>query len=1085
MKTHTIFTRFTALLLTLAVLIGLLSVPVVSADRKPTGDADGNGTINVGDIIALKNLIMNGSWTEEQLAVCDMDGNKSLNVSDMLAIKNLIMSGQTAVEPIEPDDPLSDEVSIKVMGLNGVKASGTGRLSYTGLKAGDSVEFRSDYQYLWVQINELMGETLVYTETGVFNFQVPKATDCYAANAFSGENVISARVATAEELSERRNLAVNAYDFKYADEETVYNAATEELINDSAAVESGQVLAYPHAYANRVTENKTIFNARNAIDGVTATGNNHSNYPYQSWGCGQYDDAEFVVYFGREVELDTLAFVLRADFSGAKEHDTYWESITAEFSDGSTQTFSTVKGGEKQSFEITPVVTEYVRLKNLVRHENVNSGMWAALIELEAYGKDLTDENTAADKQSFIPDFGGKEVKTTTDDYSAAEISKTVDSVYRYFTDNIGVIDDGWKEGVYYIGLSDAYLTTGNLDYYLDCRGAAESFKYQVNGGTLTDFGDDYCISQMYLVLNELSPGSYKLESTLKNADYNISLGELDYHWCDALFMSGMVFTELTNLTGDKTYSDTEYATYLKWKEQLYSEADRLWYRDLYRKPGKTPSGKPVFWSRGNAWVFAYLARQLAYITDTESAAYKTCLEDYKAMADSLKELQREDGTWNSCLNDPEFFGGPETTGTAGFLYGYVMGVQLGILDKDTYFPVAQKAYDALTGVCMIEEGKIGYMENEAAEPDRYVSEEHTRPLMNSFGTGLFLMGASALMRMCEDYEVPELQVPLDTQDRSLSRFAAEYGYYEEPITATASASQEGNEVEHLFDLDVTGAEGKRWSAEGLYQWAIGDLGREVALYKTCLYAYQNRDYLYKVEVSDDGERWATVVDRTQKNSSASYYMDTFRPIYARYVKLTVSGAQTYKGAWLSISELLLYEYTGGEEVLTVDDIYEDPYKDITFVPGKVTTAYTSNAPDNGYYTGSVKATATYEEEGNEAYHLFDKQWSNAITGVRWSAKGYPNSATADFGEKLSLSKITMLVYLGRQYYYQLEVSADGKNWQTVSIADSPYSGGENHTFTLSEPIEAQYLRLTVTGRNTAAYNDVWISIKEILLYTE
>ena len=92
MKTHTIFTRFTALLLTLAVLIGLLSVPVVSADRKPTGDADGNGTINVGDIIALKNLIMNGSWTEEQLESGDLNGDGTLTVGDMLSIKNIIMS---------------------------------------------------------------------------------------------------------------------------------------------------------------------------------------------------------------------------------------------------------------------------------------------------------------------------------------------------------------------------------------------------------------------------------------------------------------------------------------------------------------------------------------------------------------------------------------------------------------------------------------------------------------------------------------------------------------------------------------------------------------------------------------------------------------------------------------------------------------------------------------------------------------------------------------------------------------------------------------------------------------------------------
>lgn len=57
------------------------------------GDVDDNGVVNVSDIISLKTLIMNGSWSDEQLLRGDMDDNKTLNVSDMLAIKNVIMNG--------------------------------------------------------------------------------------------------------------------------------------------------------------------------------------------------------------------------------------------------------------------------------------------------------------------------------------------------------------------------------------------------------------------------------------------------------------------------------------------------------------------------------------------------------------------------------------------------------------------------------------------------------------------------------------------------------------------------------------------------------------------------------------------------------------------------------------------------------------------------------------------------------------------------------------------------------------------------------------------------------------------------------
>ncbi len=1080
MKRNDFLKNAIALLLCSLLLLGTL-LPA-SAAVSPSGDADGDGKITVSDVVALRGYIVGSETpTEAQVFNCDLDGNGKLTVSDVVALRQLIVNGV-------PSELPDEDVQIRVLGSTAVKASGKNALDYGKFSDGDTVEFSSNYRYFWIQINDQLGETMVYSESGTYSFLVPKGIDCYANDAFSAEsNTIRARVATAEELAQNRNLAVNAYDFRYLNEETAYDAATEALINDSTSVKSGEVIAYPHAYANRVTENKTIFNARNAIDGVTETGYNHSSYPYQSWGCGRYDDAEFVVYFGREVTLDRLAFVLRADFSGSVEHDTYWESITAEFSDGSTMTFETVKGGSRQEFKFPAVTTTSVRLKNLIRHDNPNSGMWAALIELEAWGADLLSENPTAQKTSVTPDFGGKPVAETIDTYSAADIAQTMRTAYRYFTDNIGVTDDGWKEGVYYIGLSDAYITTGDLDYYLDCRCEAEYYQYKVNGGKLTDFGDDYCISQMYLAMNRLSPGAHKLQSTLENADYNLSLGKLDYHWCDALFMSGMVFTELSNLTGDPRYRETEHATYLEWKAKLYSEENDLWYRDLGYVGKTTPAGRPIFWSRGNAWVFAYLARQLAYLTDTESEMYKTLLADFRELAVSIKALQREDGTWNSCLNDPAYFGGPETTGTAGFLYGYTIGVQLGLLDREEYLPVALRAYQALTGFCMREDGRIGYMEQEAADPSQYVSEAHSKDLMNSFGTGLFLMGAAALMRMCEDYTLPALEIPLDTQSRSISRFMVEPGYYDGPITATASDSQEGNEVEHLFDHDVSGAVGTRWSAAGMYHWAIGDLGKEVALYKVCVYPMDRRDYLYKVEVSEDGKKWATVVDRTKTNTGAVCYTDSFAPVYARYVRLTTNGAATYGtvGApWLSLSEMLLYPYTGEGEILHVEDIYVDPNPEMVFVPGEVTASYTAAAPADGYYTGEVSVTATSQQEGNEAEHLFDKKWSNAATGVRWSAMNYPNSATADFGKVLSLSKLTLMIYEGRQYYYQLEVSADGKDWQTVAYTEEAYKTAENHTYSLSQPVEARYVRLTVNGCNPVTYGGAWISIKELLVYT-
>ncbi len=1062
------------------------------------GDVNGDGSVDEKDVNAIRTCMATDTATDEQLAAGDLDGSGAFTVLDAMLLRKLLKepapqpggeTGQNAAGvstyTAVVEDP-SDAVSITLMSRDRVVATATDQLTCGPLEYGDTIAIQSDYQYFWVELAEDMGPALLYAEDGSFSFQVPQTGEAYPDGIWGRSSyTVRAWPATDEEVAERRNLALNPYDFIYADEINQYDADTADLVNDSAAMEKGIVETYPHAYANRVTENKNIFQARNAIDGVTETGYNHNDYPYQSWGCGRYDDAEYVVYFGREVTLDALSFVLRADFSGSPPHDTYWESITAEFSDGSTQTFSLEKGGDKQIFEFEPVTTSYVRLKNLVRHEDDNSQMWAALIELEALGTDLTAENPPARRTYLTPGLYGKELQNTTDQYKSAEIADTMKQVYDYFEDNIGVTTVGWKESVYYIGVMDAYMTTGDLDYYLNCRDTAESFAYKVNGGQLTDFGDDYAISQMYLGLDALSPDpDYKLAGTIANADYNVDLGKVEYWWCDALFMSGMVYTELSRRTGDSSYSDTEFASYKEWYDKLYSPEYDLWYRDGSYIGKKTDSGQPIFWSRGNAWVFAYLARQLSYLPDTESEIYQRYLTDYLALAASLKAYQREDGTWNACLNDDQYYGGKETTGTAGYLYGYAVGVQLGLLDAAEYLPVVLQAYDALTGVCMVEPGKIGYMEKEAADPTNYVSEEYSKELMNSFGTGLFLMGASALMRMCQDYEAAYLEVPLDSQDREYSRFHVEEGYYDGPITATAS-SDDGNKPSGIFDYDVSGAKGTRWSANGMNNWLIGDLGQLVPLYKINLYPLEERDYHYAIDVSDDGQRWVTLVDRMDNTEKAPYFSHTFDPVNVRYVRLRVNGAATYTGGFTSFSEMFLYPYTGEDAVLNIDDIYEDPHKDITFVPTEVTVSYSDDEPAAGYYTGPVTATATDQQTGNEVSNLFNKIWTDAATGSRWSAYRYPQSATADLGKTLPLSQITMMVLNGRQYYYQLEVSENGEDWYTVSIVDDIYETAKNHTFTFAQPVDARYLRLTVSGSNAADYSDIWISINEILLYEQ
>jgi len=710
-------------------------------------------------------------------------------------------------------------VNIKLIRGRNVLEEANDSLSYSkALQAGDIIEIASDYSYIKVNLFDGLGEQIIYSPSGQITFQIPSAASqaIYPADTFKGtSHEFTASVATDSEVAAaNRNLAVNPYDYMYVDEKNDADAATldSELLN-SAAVEGGQVTAYPHAYANRVTRNEVGFYARNAIDGgVTANG--HGNYPYQSWGYNQKDDAEFVVYFGREVTLNKVAFVLRADYSGTKEHDTYWDGAMVEFSDGSSQNVTLEKSGDKQEISLTKEVkTTSVRIKSMNAVQSAQSENFAALTEFEAYGKETVSANKVATKTSVTPAFGGKERgKFTTNAYKFDTVKSTMDTAIDWFIEKtesaqgfkipdyngadmtVKLNDSGWKDAVYYSGLSEAFFTTGDMNEYYFLRGVGNEFKYLNNKGNRTPHGDNYQIGETYLQLNELRGAAYKTADTFANAEYNlardmndkkapsVSGGEyidssrdwshMGFWWCDALYMAMNTYTLLSRMTGEEKYVQQCYEGYKYWKAELYNNTYDLWWRDSSQKKlltnsvdPDTGSKYPVFWSRGNAWVLAALAKQMMYLDPVKYPdIYNEYKDDYLKLAASILKYQREDGTWNASIVDESYYGGKETTGTCGYIYGFCVGLELGLLDGNTYFPAVSKAYDCVVNECMYESGQVGYMQTTGYQPQNYKSEDYSKELTHEFGMGLFLLASSGMMRICSDYKAPEIIVPADPQ---------------------------------------------------------------------------------------------------------------------------------------------------------------------------------------------------------------------------------------------------------------------------------------------------------------------------------
>ncbi len=228
-----------------------------------------------------------------------------------------------------------------------------------------------------------------------------------------------------------------------------------------------------------------------------------------------------------------------------------------------------------------------------------------------------------------------------------------------------------------------------------------------------------------------------KKDSTLKETDCHNRWG-----WCDALFMAPPVWARLAKVTGDNRYlsfMDEEYhATY----DLLWDKKDKLFWRDSGFFSKREKNGENVYWARGNGWVFGGLALMIPDLPKDWSGR-KFYIKLFKKMAKSIKNCQREDGTWSmGLLGGVEGYPIKETSGTSFYVFGLSWGVNNGILDRATYEPVIYKGWQALTE-CVTDEGLLGYVQPVGAAPgDSYADKTEV------YGVGAFLAASTEVYKL-------------------------------------------------------------------------------------------------------------------------------------------------------------------------------------------------------------------------------------------------------------------------------------------------------------------------------------------------
>ena len=199
--------------------------------------------------------------------------------------------------------------------------------------------------------------------------------------------------------------------------------------------------------------------------------------------------------------------------------------------------------------------------------------------------------------------------------------------------------------------------------------------------------------------------------------------------------------TKMYKLTGDSQYLDKLYENLLYADSIMLDEETGLYFRDgkyIYPKH-KTASGKKDFWARGDGWVLAGLAKVLQDMP-ADYAHRDFFVKKYQRLAAGVQKLQQKQGYWTRSMMDPTFAPGPETSGTAFFTYGYLWGVNNGLLDAKQYRKTIDRAWKYLTETALQPDGKVGYVQpiGEKAIPGQVVDKNSQA----NFGVGAFLLAA-------------------------------------------------------------------------------------------------------------------------------------------------------------------------------------------------------------------------------------------------------------------------------------------------------------------------------------------------------
>ena len=354
-----------------------------------------------------------------------------------------------------------------------------------------------------------------------------------------------------------------------------------------------------------------------------------------------------------------------------------------------------------------------------------------------------------------------------------------------------------------------------------------------------------------------------------------------------------------------------------------------------------------------------------------------------------------------------------------------------------------------------------------------YVWEDYLRPIAPSF-TSI----------QCEDVvQGDEIKIPYTAQD-AFASFVPE----------------EANGAGNVADSDTSTV----WTVSGASEENPENvtiyLGDDYILSKVGIWFNlgNEREYIYSVSASRDGENFTTVAQKTisKKTNDAQYI--SLPPVRARYIRLNLFGRKD-SGAWCRIGEIETYGYKDTVGTVLMENVTDwsvSPMDEMTFtnyIPSLGEELY-AKEDSNGIFLydnvgrnvvekrtiASVTASQT-PEANNHHTNTIDSD-----PATIWTAKDVSDTNTAylqaDLGGEYYVSKVGIGFDLGneRQYTFGIEASTDGVRYDTLLPKTTAVKTNAVQYVDIPAT-RARYIRYKFYKRADAAAG--WIRISEIEAY--